>query len=110
MAEQIFISIVGTTDTVGVPCVPGSLSDSTIVAIGPLQEQVSQVLYVRTGHFISADSTEITVDSDFFTADNSNARPRSGKTCLFRGRTLRIITVVEDPTRAYLKVFLGSAK
>jgi hypothetical protein len=110
MAEQIFFSIVGTTDTVGVPCVPGSLSDSTTVSIGPLAETISMVLNVRTGHFISADSTEITVDSDFFTADNSNARPKSGKTCVFRGRTMRVITTAEDSTRAYIKVFLGSAR
>jgi hypothetical protein len=110
MAEQIFFTIVGTDDTVGVPCIPGSLSDSTAVGIGPLSELVSLVLNVRTGHFVSADSTEITVDSTFFTADNSTALPGSGKTCEFRGRTWRIITVAEDSTRAYLKVFLGSAK
>lgn len=110
MAEQIYFTIAGTSDTVGVPCVPGSLSDSTTVAIGPLIESISLVLNVRTGHFISADSTEITVDSDFFTADNSSAKPRSGKTCTFRGKTWRVLTTADDATRAYIKVFLGSAR
>ena len=109
MPEQIYFSIAGTDDTVGVPCIPNTVSDSTLVQIGPQAEQVSFVVFVRTGHFISADSTEITVDSDFFTADNSAARPIAQKICQFRGRTFQILSVAEDGTKAYLKIALGSA-
>lgn len=107
-SEQVTLNLVG-GDALNVPVVPNGVSDSTIVQIGPLAEQVSEVVFIRTGHFLTADNTEVTVDSDLFTADNSTARPRSGKTCTFRGRTMRIITTEEDGTRAYIKVFLGSA-
>lgn len=108
-SESVTFNLVGSSDTVDVPCVPGSLTDASIVGYGAQVDNPTMLLNVRTGHFLTADNTEITVDSDLFTADNSTARPRVGKTCVFRGKTMRILTVAEDATGAYLKVFLGGA-
>jgi hypothetical protein len=110
MAEQITFYITGTEDTVGVPCVPGMLTDSDRLLPGGFESGAVLAVNVRTSHFISADMTEITADSIIFTADNSTARPRVSKECLFRGKRYRIATCGEDATRAYVHVTLADAK
>jgi hypothetical protein len=97
-----------------IPCVPSSEEMSIEVEIGPLVEMLQHVVRVRKTHFVTADNTMITVDSDVILADNSTARPRSGgagyRTGGFRGKTYRVLKVAEDPSGAYFKIWLGSAK
>lgn len=109
MAEQITFYMVGSSDTVDVPCVPTMLNDSDRLIVGGFESAASIALNVRTGHFISADMDTITVDSDLFTADNSTARPQDQKKCVFRGKTFRIIIAGEDSTRAYIHLVLADA-
>ena len=110
MAEQITFYMVGSSDTVDVPCVPGMLTDADKLIVGGFESAAALSVNVRTGHFISADMDTITVDSDLFTADNSTARPQSNKKCIFRGTTWRIEFRGEDPTRAYLHLVLVDAR
>lgn len=93
-----------------IPCVPSMEDIGTEIAIGPQSETNIAVVRVRKSHFITADLTTITVDSDVILADNETPRLRSGKKPQFRGKTYRVLKVSEDPTGAYFKVFLGSAK
>jgi hypothetical protein len=93
-----------------IPCVPSMEGVGTIIAIGPQEEVITATVIVRRSWFITADTTLITADSDVVLADNSTARPRSGKTTEFRSKTYRVIKVDEDPSQAYLKVYLGSAR
>lgn len=109
MAEQITFYMVGSSDTVDVPCVPTMLNDSDRLILGGFESAMTVAVNVRKGHFVSADMDTITVDSDLFTADNSTARPQAQKKCVFRGVTMRILNAGEDGTRAYLRLILGEA-
>jgi hypothetical protein len=92
------------------PCAPNTQTISNRLDVGPLIEDTDITVFIRKGHFVTADNTIITVDTDLFTADNASPRPRAGKICEFRGQEWRILLVHEDPSGAYLKLHLGSAK
>jgi hypothetical protein len=93
-----------------IPCVPAMEDLSSEIAIGPQIEGNVVAMLVRKSHFITADLTTITVDTELILADNDTPRLRSGKKPMFRGKTYRVIDVQEDPSGAYFKVFLASAK
>lgn len=93
-----------------IPCVPSMEDVGSEIAIGPSVEMISAVVRVRKTHFITADMTTVTADSDLILADNDTPFLRSGKKPQFRGKTYRVLKVSEDPSGAYFKVFLGSAK
>ena len=108
MAEYLTLYVTTEAETtVDVPCVPGMLSDADRLIEGGFEDRSAIVVLVRTGHFISADMTTITVDSDLFTADNSVPRPHAKKRCSFRGRTWKIESAGEDATRAYLRLAIS---
>lgn len=109
-AEEITFDLVsvtaGTRDTLSVPVIPNMLSEENPLLPGGFESEIRHHLTIRIGHFITADNTEITVDSDLFTADNMSPRPRPNKLCSFRGKRYRVLSVAEDGTRAYLRVAL----
>lgn len=104
--HQITFSITGSDDTLTVPFLRRSNTDKTKLALGGFENGIQEAGVVRMGHFLTADSTEITVDSDLFTADNSSARPRVDKLCTFLGQTFRIASASEDGTGAYILLTL----
>ena len=104
---QIVFSITGADDTLTVPFLRGTATDKTKLTMGGFESGILERGVVRMGHFLTADSTEVTVDSDLFTADNSSARPRVDKLCTFNGRTYRIESAQEDGTGAYIRLELG---
>lgn len=93
-----------------VPCVPQMESVSNIIIIGGREEVIAATVNVRKSHFITADMTTLTVDSELILADNDTPRPRTGKKPQFRGKTYRFLTVEQDPSGAYFRVKMGSAK
>lgn len=94
-----------------IPCVPSSEDLSSMVAdVGPqIGVQILAVI-VRKSHFITADLTTITADSEVILADNDTPRLRSGKKPTAKGRTYRVINSVEDPSGAYFKVYMRGPK
>jgi hypothetical protein len=93
------------------PCVPSMERVWNKVAnAGPQIEDIDTTVIVRKSHFITADLTNITVDLTTLTADNDTPRLRSGKKPTFRTKTYRVVFVEEDPSGAYFKVYLRSAK
>lgn len=97
-----------------IPCVPSTEEVGTAIGIGGQSEIITAVVRVRKSWFVTADSTVITADSDVILADNSTGRPRSGganyRTGGFRGKNYRVLKVAEDPSGAYFKIFMGSAR
>ncbi len=93
-----------------IPCVPSMESIGDIIIVGGREEEIAIVVRVRKSHFITADLTTITADSDVILADNETPRLRSGKKPQFRGNTYRVLTSEQDPSGAYFRVKLGSAK
>lgn len=93
-----------------IPCVPSMEDMSSEIAIGAQIEGNVVVVRVRKSWFITSDLTTITSDSTVLLSDNDTPRLRSGKTPVFRGKTYRVLKSQEDPSGAYFKVFLGSAK
>ena len=50
----------------------------TEMQIGPQFEVIKLAVRVRKSHFITADNTVITVDTEVILADNDTPRPSSG--------------------------------
>lgn len=96
------------------PCVPSMEEVGSTVEVGPQLEVITMAVRVRKSLFVTADNTVITADSDVILADNSTGRARSGganyRTGGFRGKNYRVLKVDEDPTGAYFKIFMGSAR
>ncbi len=92
------------------PCVPSSEDVGAEIAIGNQVEVITAVVRVRKVHFKTTDSTLITIDSDVILTDDDTPRLRSGKKPQFRGKTYRVLKVSEDPSSAYFKIFMGSAR
>ena len=93
-----------------IPCVPSMESVGDIIIIGGREEEITVVVRVRKTHFITADLTTVTVDSEVILADNDTPRPRAGKKPTFRGKTYRVLAREEDPSGAYFRIKMGSAK
>jgi hypothetical protein len=93
-----------------IPCVPSMEDVGYTVVIGGVEEVISSIVLVRKSHFVTVDLTNITIDVTTLTVDNSTPRLRSLKKPTFRTKTYRVLKVQEDPSEAYFKVFLGSAK
>jgi hypothetical protein len=98
-----------TWKTAEIPCVPDTLLRGTEVVIGGKEWTVQFSLTVRKSHFLSADSSLITVDSDQWTGDDVKPHPIAGRKLTFRGKVYRILSVSEDPTRAYAKLNLADS-
>lgn len=90
-----------------IPCVPNLLNRGAVVVSGGFEATVNFTLVVRKENFISADSTLVTVDSELYTMDSNKPHPVAGRTLTFRGKTYKILTATEDPSRAYYKLDLG---
>jgi hypothetical protein len=90
-----------------IPCVPNLLNRGALVVSGGFEATVNFTLVVRKENFISADSTLVTVDSELYTMDSNKPHPVAGRTLTFRGKTYKILTATEDPSRAYYKLDLG---
>lgn len=90
-----------------VPCVPNQLNRGTLIIVGGAERTIDFTLVVRKAHFLSADSTIVTVDSDLWTADSNMPHPVAGKDLEFRGKAYRILTATEDSSRAYYKLDLA---
>jgi hypothetical protein len=93
-----------------IPCVPSMEGISAEIAIGPQVEGNLVQVRVRKSYFVTADNTLITVDSDELLADNSTKRPHTGVKLTYRGKVYRCLKYEEDPSGAYFKLYLGSAK
>lgn len=96
-----------------IPCVPAMEEVGAEVQIGRQVETILASVLVRKTHFVTADNTVISADSDVILADNSTATPRTSgqyRTGGFRGKTYRVLTVSEDPSGAYFKIRMGSAR
>lgn len=92
------------------PCVPSFMDVGNTIEIGGRFEALSLVVTVRKSLFITADLETVTVDTEEVTADNETPRLRSGKKPVFKTVTYRVLKVAEDPSGAYFKIFLQSAK
>lgn len=90
-----------------VPCVPNQLNRGTVIIIGGAERVISFTLVVRKAHFLSADSTLVTVDSELWTADSNMPHPVAGRDLEFRGKAYKILTATEDSSRAYYKLDLA---
>ena len=94
------------------PCIPSREEVGYEIQIGPQIRTVTVSVKVRKSHFVTADNTIITVDSDIILADNSTPRPRAGegnyRRVGFRGTiNLRVLRVDEDSTGAFFVILMG---
>lgn len=94
-------------NTLEVECVPNLMARGTVVVSGGHEAVVGFTLVVRKSHFLSVDSTLITVDSELHTMDGSRPHPVTGRHLTFRGKQYKILTATEDPSRAYYKLDLA---
>lgn len=96
------------------PWIPNMEGVSSEIQIGPHVEVIQASGNILKRYFVTADTTEVTADSEVILADNSTARPRPGGTATraagFRGKTYRVLKVWEDTSGAYFKIILGSAR
>jgi hypothetical protein len=96
------------------PCVPSMEETGTEIVVGRQAEVILRTVLVRKAHFIDASNTIITADSDIILADNQTGRARAGGVGYgvtgFRGKTYRVLRVLEDSSGAYFRINLGSAK
>lgn len=105
MAEYItFNLVVGGTKVL--PCVPRMLTEADRLTGGGFEHRIIFAVNIRTSYFVTSDSTEITVDSIVFTADDDSPPPRANGLGTFRGRSFRVFSVGEDATRAFVHVVL----
>ena len=88
-------------------CVPSSLRLGQVIAVGGHEEEITLTLIVRRGHFLTADSTLITIDSELFTSDSHMPHPVAGRTLTFRGKLYRILAAREPAPRASYELDLG---
>ena len=89
-----------------VPCVPSTVGNQAVVALGGFDVQITLTLRVDTREFMSADSTLVTVDSDVYTVDNDTPTPVSGKAITFRGQAYKIATARRSPCKGYISLEL----
>ena len=86
---------------------PNTLGAGTIVAMGGFDESVSLTLHVDMEQFTTIDSTLITMDSTLYTMDEGHTRPVSGRTLIYRGKTMRILRTSVTPDAASVAIFCG---
>ena len=86
-----------------VPCVPSTVGNQAVVALGGFDVQITLTLRVDMREFLTADSTLVTVDSDVYTVDNDMKTPVSGKSVVFRGESYKIATAKRSPCGGYTR-------
>lgn len=106
--HQIIFSLTDSDDTLTVPFLRRKNLSANRLVSGGFEDGIKEMGVVRMGNFLTADSTEITVDSDLFTADSNAPRPRVNKLCTLLGESLRIRSAEEDGTGAYILLTLES--
>ena len=90
-----------------IECIPSNMERGLSVIVGAKEWMVSLSLYVLRTHFLSADNTLISADSTLYTADNGKPHPIAGRKLTYIGKDYRILSVTEDPSRAFYKVVLS---
>ncbi len=94
---------------VEVACVPTRSERGIEISNRGNMVEISLTLIVRRDHFLTADSTLITVDSELYTSDNLTPRPVAGRTLVFRGVTYRIITAKEVAPQSHYELTLADS-
>lgn len=96
-----------TWKNVEVPCVPNTATKGIALVSGGKEWTISFSLIVRWENFFTVDTTLLTIDSDLTTIDNAMRRPVAGMRLVYFGRTYQIVSVSEDPSRAYYTLNLA---
>lgn len=89
-----------------VPCVPQTIGNLAVVALGGFDIQISATLRVDAREFLTADSTLVTVDSTLYSADNDTPTPVSGKRLTFRGKEYKVGRASVSPCASYYSLDL----
>ncbi len=91
-------------------CTPSGLRYGTTLTLGGFEYAVQLTLFVRKDHFLTVDTTLVTVDSILYTTDNDMVVPVTGRKCTFRGKVYRIIGCRESGPRSHFELDLADAK
>ena len=87
-----------------VPCVASFANRQNSPTLGGFEADVALVLKVQLSEFVTADNTEITVDSVLYFADNDNPTPAVGKRITYYGHTYRIVKTAVSPSKAFAEI------
>jgi hypothetical protein len=93
-----------------VDCVPSSLRYGTVLSVGGFEYSVQLTLYVRKSHWLTVDTTLVTVDSILYTSDNDMVVPVTGRKCTFRGKVYRVVGCRESGPRSHYELDLADSK
>jgi hypothetical protein len=103
-----------TSPGVSVPCTGNTYARTTVLDEGGFQVEADAKLYVLKTHFLTADSTLVTIDSQLMTMDNDTPRPVTGRTVVYSGRVMRIALVADplpfDPEANWVLVLQDPSK
>ena len=91
---------------VEIPCIPAAQNRTTTPDLEGNALEIAFFIIVRRVQFMTADSALITVDSDLYTVDNETPVPVSGRTLIFRGEELRIISAKLSPCSSHFTITL----
>lgn len=92
-----------------IPCVPTAFTRGVSIDAEGNATTVDLKLIVRLDHWASFDSTLLTFDSTSQTFDADLAQVLTGRTLIFRGRTLRILEVRESALQSHYELSLADA-
>ena len=90
-----------------VACTPSSLRVGQVIAVGGHEEEITLTLFVLRSHFVTADSTLISVDSELHTMDSDLPHPVAGRTLTFRGRLYRILAARSPASLSHYELDMG---
>lgn len=118
-----------------IKCIPAAVTDANNPVAGGFQDNVQARVLVKFDDWQTYDSTLITIDSTVYTVDVGGTysrlqqesgsllllentdrialtfakpRPVVGRTLLYQGRTLRILSARQDASGAYYSLDLGA--
>lgn len=100
-----------TINGVRYPCIPSTLRRGTIIVVGGREEEIQGSVTIRKSLFdrFTADMDRMTVDSTFFTADQTAQKPgRSGQRLTKDEREYRILSRSESPDGSHYRFDLGA--
>ena len=84
------------------PCTPSSIEEDAGLEEGGVAAEAQGLMFVRKELFThavpTADSMEVTADSNIILADGTARRPRSGDRITFKDRVFRVLQVLESVT------------
>lgn len=87
-----------------IPCVASFANRQNGPTLGGFEADVALTLKVQLDEFVTADNTEITVDSVLYFADNDNPTPVVGKRITYYGKTYRIVRTSTSPSKAFAEL------